>query len=127
MDNKTYRIIICVLIITTVIFAVLFITKKNDCKCSNCNNNNNTATTSKPVLKALKNNFIITEVNNCSIMAYMTSDDKKTPYSISFCEMDGSADMHFTVGEEIWIKYSEVLETYPPQIKPLEYDIVKKD
>ena len=78
MDNKTYRIIICVLIITTVIFAVLFITKKSDCKCSNCNNNNNTAITSKPVMKALKTNFIITEVNNCSIMAYMTSDDKKT-------------------------------------------------
>ena len=127
MDSKIYKIIICVLTFTTILFAVLYITKKVDCNCPNCNSNNNVNTTSQPVMKSLKTNFIITEVNNCSIMAYMVNDSNKTPYSISFCEMDGSADMHFTVGEEIWVRYSEVLETYPLQIKPLEYDVVKSN
>ena len=123
MNDKIYKLIICVLLLTTIVFAILFITKKCDLKCK-CDDSCLNKTTSKPVLKALRTDFIITEVNNCSIMAYMTNDDKKTPYSISFCEMDGSADMKFNVGDKIWIQYTEVLETHPLQIKPMEYGYV---
>lgn len=126
MDNKVYKVIICVLTITTIVFAVLFITKKCDLKCKCEDNCMKVSTTMAASSDIKKDNFIITEVNGCSIMANMVNDDKKVPYSISFCEMDGSADIKFNVDEEIWIKYDIILESYPPQIKPIEYGIVKK-
>jgi hypothetical protein len=76
----------------------------------------------------MKNKFKITKTNGCSIEAYITTDKNKTPYVINYCDMTGSADMKYNVGDEVWIKYNEVQETYPLQINhPLELDKVKKN